>query len=108
MTVEEIGFVADLKVLQIFAEGGCDKCGFFGCAFGSIRSHADAVEASPSGGLEEARQVTNCFWCNWVVLRFRLAFHFAGMRMLGLRRFGCGFPPCELAGVTSQSQDAVR
>ena len=105
---EEIGLIADLKVLQIFAESLRNKRGFFGCTLGSIGSHADAIEAGPSSGLEETRQVTHGFRGDGVVLGFRLAFHLAGMRVFGLGRFGCGLPPCELAGVAAQTQHALR
>ena len=105
---EQIRLVSDLKVLQVFAEGGCHKCGFFGSTFVRIGSHSDAIEAGPSGVLEKARQVANGFRCYGVVLSFGLAFHLAGMRVFRLGRIGGRLPPCEFAGVAAQTQNAMR
>src|SRR5271156_4641010 len=103
----QIRLVSDLEVLQAVAERRCHKSCFLGGACRRIRAHPDAVDASPTSGLEELREVFHCFHRHRVVMSLRLAHDLADLRMLWFRRIGRGFPVRELTGVASEAQNAT-
>src|SRR5580693_8481745 len=103
---KQIRLVSDLKVLQEVAERRCHKTCFFGRACRRIRAHPDAIHASPTGGLEALRQVSDHLHRPRVVISLRLAHDLAYFRMLWLPRIGRGFPVRKLAGVASEAQNA--
>src|ERR1700677_399611 len=103
---KQIRLVSDLEVLQAVAERRCHKSCFFGGACRRIRAHPDAVHASPTGGLEELRQVSDLLQRHSVLMSLRFTRRLAELGMLWFERIGRGFPARELAGVASEAQNA--
>ena len=108
MVAEQVGFVADLEVLQAGAERSGDIRGFLGGAFRGIGAHADTVETVPVCSFEKAGEVSDCLGSDGVKLGLGLAFYLAGFGVLGFGRVGGSFPPAKLAGVAAQAQYAMR
>ncbi len=108
MAVEHVHLVTDLEILQTRAESLGHELSFRRGALGDVGSHADAVEAGPSGSFQECGQVAHGLFRNGVVVWFGLADHLAGLGMLGLRRAKRGLPIGELAGVAAEPQHAMR
>ena len=103
---KQIRLVSDLEILQPVAQRLGYKDRFLGGACRRIRSHPDAVDASPTSGSEELRQVSDCLDRHRVVLSLGLAHDLTDLRMLWFGRIRRRFPVCELAGVASKAQNA--
>src|SRR5579875_3031743 len=99
MTIKEVCFIADLEILQAIAEGLGGKGGLFGGAGRSVSAHADAVDAGPTGGLQEPGEVADGVGGDGVVAGLGLSHDFANGRMIRLGGIGGGLPVSELAGV---------
>ena len=93
-------------ILQAVAQRLGYKDRFLGGACGCIRPHPDAIDASPTSGSEELRQVPDCLGRHRVVMRYRLANDLADLRVLGFGRVRLRFPVSKLAGIASKAQNA--
>src|SRR5271155_2178492 len=102
---KQIRLVSDLEVLEAVAERRCHKSCFFGGACRCIRPHPDAVQAGPTSGLEELRQVPDCLDRHRVVVGLRLALNLTDLRMLWFGRIRPRVPVSELAGVAPKAQN---
>src|SRR5580692_5281185 len=101
-----IRLVSDLEILDAVAQRLGYKDRFLGGACRCIRAHPDAVHASPTSGLEELRQVSDCLDPHRIVLSLRFASDLTDSRMLWFGRVRLRFPVSKLAGVAPKAQNA--
>ncbi len=63
---EHVGLVADLEVFELVAEGPGDEGGFVSGTLGGVGAEVDAVEAGPSGSVEEGLEIGDGKRCDLV------------------------------------------
>src|SRR4029077_9139315 len=105
VSVKKVRLVSDLKILEAVTQRLGYKGRFLGGACRRIRAHPDAVHASPTGGLEELREVSDCLDRYRIVMSLRLAHDLTHLGMLWFGRVRLRFPVSELAGVAAKAEN---